>query len=781
MRICLLSFDVAGPIRNGGIGTAFSAQAEQLAADGHEVTLAFPSEGSETVPLAAWVERYAERGIRLEPLYLRGSWIFQALQAYRWLEARRFDVVHYHEWRGLGFFAATARHAGQGLQNTALVCQLHSPTGWHRRYSEGFARHEQDAEISFMERRSAELADLVYSPSAYLLDWVRQEGWRLPGEVACHPNLLPRGFDARQAPMPAARDPRAVEELVFFGRLEERKGLDLFCGAVARLARTGPLPARVTFLGKVGEMAGAGALDWLVRRTEGWSVPWQVRNDLDVQGARDYLAQPGRLAVIASRVENSPYTVLECIAAGTPFLAADVGGVAELVREADRPTCLFPRGEAALAERMAAALRDGAAAVRPAIGPAENIGLWRAMQARAAGLALRAPPRGAPPSVTVCLTTYDRPHLLAGAIASLEAQEGATFDVVVVDDCSPGPAARAFLDAIEPRLRVRGWTLLRLEANGYLGAARNAAAAAATGDWLLFMDDDNVACPDMVRRYALAAQVTGADLLTCQNSPFLGEGPGPSGAAPFPGGWAPLDDWIPLGGPAALGILKNCFGDAGMLIRRAAFEALGGFTTERTGFEDWELMLRAALDGHAILCLPEVLYHYRVSPQAMLRGMSPAEAWRSHARVARVWEGRRGQPEVEEALRLALEMRVAPRYDRGLPPDQAASNAGAAFHGAARAVRERAAAAPDARARAAATEASWLLMEQACRLQPGDAALWLEALAWPGDRRLPAEPVLGLLRDEHRGLARRASRALREGGRGSEAALLEDAIAALPE
>jgi hypothetical protein len=186
-----------------------------------------------------------------------------------------------------------------------------------------------------MEQRSAELADLVYSPSRYLLDWVRDEGWRLPEAVACHPNLLPRGF----VMTPARAEARPVEELVFFGRLEERKGLDLFCAAVSLLVRGGVRPACVTFLGKVGEMGGADALRWIAAAAHGWGVPWAVRNELDVLGARDFLAQPGRLAVIASVAENSPYTVLECIAAGTPFLAPMWGAWRSWCTRRTAPRC----------------------------------------------------------------------------------------------------------------------------------------------------------------------------------------------------------------------------------------------------------------------------------------------------------------------------------------------------------------------------------------------------------------------------------------------------------
>jgi glycosyltransferase involved in cell wall biosynthesis len=762
MRICLLSHDILGPIRNGGIGTAFTALATQLAADGHDVTLAFAADYTQTLPLAAWVDHYAARGIRLEPLYLVGSEAMQSWRAYRWLDARAFDVVHFHEWRGLGFFAAVARRCGLGLQRTALVCQLHSPTGWHRHHNGGFVRSEVEAEVSFMERRSAEWADLVYSPSAYMLDWVRKEGWELPAELACHPNLLPPDFE----PGVASRSSRQVNELVFFGRLEERKGIELFCSAVRRLLRGDFRPGRVTFLGKVGDVAGGSALDWLMHATRSWDIPWQVRNDLDVLGARDYLAQTGRLAVIASVADNSPYTVLECIAAGTPFVAADVGGIAELVAPADRAEALFERNVEALAARLAGVLVNGARTIRPAMDFDDNIARWRDMQFRAAALAPRPARPAEQPLVSVCVTTFERPALLAEALSSLEAQTYPSLEVVVVDDASTDLAACAFLDAIAPRLAARGWTLIRHAENSYLGASRNTAVAAAKGEFVIFLDDDNIPTPDMVERYVRAALKTGAHIVTCQVNTFVGEGPGP-GAAP-PGGWLPSRDWIPLGGPIAAGMLKNCFGDAGFMLRRADFLAWGGMSTDRCGFEDWEFLLRAALDGRLIVCVPDVLFHYRVSPQSMLRRMSSSDAYRSHARVARVWESEANGPALREALRLALEIRVAPRYAHGAGSDPGQWNGPEAFREAAQAARD-----------GGMGGTARVLLEQALRLRPNDASLQLELLALPQAPLFDLAPLPALMKPAHAAQGRRAASALRAAGRTIDATLLDSAIDAL--
>src|SRR5204863_6363885 len=58
-------------------------------------------------------------------------------------------------------------------------------------------------------------------------------------------------------------------------------------------------------------------------------------------------------AILSSSWENFPHTVVEALAAGTPVLATRVGGVAEVVHDAENGL-LFPPGDA---EAMAAGLR----------------------------------------------------------------------------------------------------------------------------------------------------------------------------------------------------------------------------------------------------------------------------------------------------------------------------------------------------------------------------------------------------------------------------------------
>ncbi|MEK0085644.1 glycosyltransferase [Benzoatithermus flavus] len=618
MKICIATLDIVGPIRNGGIGTAYTQLALLLAQAGHEVTIAYLlGEQGEQGSLREWQRWYAERGIVFRPVRLDARLRLQgppqrgdAYRTYIWLRElpERFDVVHFPEWRGYGYYAMLAKRLGLDFQDTTFCVGTHSPTLWHTLGNGVVVSELHQIDLHWLEAQSIALADLVVSPSRYMLDWIREQGWTLPERAMVLPNVM------LDAPIPAERPGNAmVTELVFFGRLEERKGLGLFCDAMDRLAPTLDRQVEVTFLGKPGQIHGQPGPAFAAERAEAWGLPWRVITDLDRDAALAYLARPGRLAVIPSLIENSPYTVLECLAAGIPFLAAGIGGVPELVAEPDRARTCFVPTPPALARALGAALHDGVAAAGCAFDVAANNRRWLELHeelARRPAASMASPVVVEQPLVSVCLVHRNRPRFLEQAVRSLEAQDYPHFEVVLVDDGSDRPEALACLDRLEPAFERRGWRIVR-QANRYLGAARNAAAAAARGDYLLFMDDDNIADPDELSTFVKAALASGADILTCVLRPFRGDHPGSGEHEPL---------WLPVGANLSLGLFENCFGDANALIRRACFEALGGFSEDfGVGHEDWELFARAVLRGFTLHVVPEPLFWYRVSDTGMLR------------------------------------------------------------------------------------------------------------------------------------------------------------------
>jgi glycosyltransferase involved in cell wall biosynthesis len=598
--------------------------AEALLRAGHDLTYLYTGGAyCEAERVEYWVERYAEEGLKVVLLPApdlpinNHTDICISYLTYKWLrEHDHFDVVHFHEWRGNGYYSLLAKYQGLAFEQATLCVGAHGPSLWNKQCDHELVDHVIDLEVDYMERQSVALADVLISSSRYMLEWISGRGWNLPATCIIRPNVLPASALAQLGraggvgPDPVGDGP--VEEFVFFGRLEGRAGLALYCDALDRLAASSARRFRATFLGQDGSIEGEPGLEYIRRRSRDWPFPWQAMTALDNVQAVDYLRQPGRLAILPSLLDNVPLTVHECLLAGIPFLASRVGGIPELVRAEDHAAVLFPPRAPALAGRMEAALNEPVRRALPSFDEGAKRAAWldwhRGLIGHdgPAGVTGARPDGAAQPRVSVCIAHYNRPEYLRRALQSLRSQDYPNFEVIVVDDGSTLPAAVDYLDALEPEFAARGWRILRQE-NLYPGAARNNAARNAIGDYLLFMDDDNVAKPHEISRFIQVANRTGADILTCFIELIQSDDPIHIGQIPH-------SLTLFVGASLAVAAFYNCLGDTNALVRRDSFLAMGGFT-EDYGYnhEDKELFARAIFKGFRLLVVPEALYLYRSS------------------------------------------------------------------------------------------------------------------------------------------------------------------------
>ena len=322
-------------------------------------------------------------------------------------------------------------------------------------------------------------------------------------------------------------------------------------------------------------------------------------------------------------LENSSIAVTECLHAGIPFVATATGGTPELIAPEDHARALVPPEHIALGNRIADLAGTPLRAVRPRFDFERSLEVWSrwhdqsapfgtsaARFARKTGFA-----RAETPPVTVCIVHHERPALLRMAVESVFAQDYPALDAVLVDDGSEGAEALEALDALEVEFAARSWRVIRQE-NRYLGAARNAAAAAARGEWLLFLDDDNVLFPDAVSRLVRAARFSGADCVTATSIRFTGGGDPRNDSASH---GTPIRF---LGAARAWSRFRNVVGDACALVRRDAFEALGGFTEMYgVGLEDMEFFNRMLLADLRVEPMPDPVYYYRTHPTSMMSSM----------------------------------------------------------------------------------------------------------------------------------------------------------------
>lgn len=231
------------------------------------------------------------------------------------------------------------------------------------------------------------------------------------------------------------------------------------------------------------------------------------------------------------------------------------------------------------------------------------------------------------------------PRYLEEAIASCRLQSWQRWELLLVDD---GSARRDHLEAAraaaarDPRVRLEV-----LPRRGGISAARNAALALAEGDWVLFLDHDDVLHPSALGHFA--ARVAGdprLDLLFSNEAKL-----DPTSTR--------ITEFLSKPDLDAFTLLRVNYVAHPLLVRRALLEGLRArdgrvFRGEWDGAEDHDLLLRLAL-SHApprSAHLPLFLYYWRraetstatsmaTKPDAAVRAL---EMVRSHL-VQRLGEG----------------------------------------------------------------------------------------------------------------------------------------------
>ena len=396
-RVAIVASEFSGVVPNGGVGTFYSALARALAGAGHDVTMLFtqgPRSHSPGQSFDHWVAHYAAQGVVLEGLTLGqrnpsvGHHAATSQAVYEWLRAkersgRPFDVVHFPDWQGHGCFALLAKQQGIDFQHTQMAVMTHGPLRWARRSSGQALETQDDLEVDFLEQESIRAAGILVSPSSYLLEWIAEEGWHLPKNRRVFPYIMPA--EARDVIASVARgetgasqvvggasvgrySPIPPQEVVFFGRLEVRKGAVLFCDAVDQLVLRGQLPAgtKFSFLGSTRSLIGKiHSGDYVARRMAAWGGhAGSMITNKDTEGALQFLLAGKRLAVLPSLVENSPLSIFELTGTGIPFIASSAGGIPDIVKPVHHNETLFKAGSVeALVQRISLALEAG---VRPA-------------------------------------------------------------------------------------------------------------------------------------------------------------------------------------------------------------------------------------------------------------------------------------------------------------------------------------------------------------------------------------------------------------------------------
>ena len=396
------------------------------------------------------------------------------------------------------------------------------------------------------QRACVELADVVVSPSEWLLGWMKGHGW--PVTASAHVIQNPWYSVALAEPAPRSVEPARVQRLAFFGQLREGKGIGIFVDSLRTLDAGLLEGLELLFLGRETPRWSAER----VRAALGPDVTRRVSSVRFETGlgrgeAIQELLRPGTLVVLPSLLENSPYAVVECLEHGIPFIAARVGGVAELIASDDATRVLVPPTVSDFAAALTHALSDrqGFQLARPARDPELSLEQW-------VELTESIVPKRDPTPVSASSVT-----------------------IVAIGPDSLGRACRLAQQTTAAKVEV------------VPAASRREGLEDAGSDWVLFLDEEVEPQEGMLEALLAAQSSSGADVVTA--------------GARFGDDLARIQ--LFLGDPRGLGLVENQYGVVG-LVRRASIAG-------DLPLDDWALFAHLARSGAVIVSIPEALFVHR--------------------------------------------------------------------------------------------------------------------------------------------------------------------------
>ena len=205
--------------------------------------------------------------------------------------------------------------------------------------------------------------------------------------------------------------------------------------------------------------------------------------------------------------------------------------------------------------------------------------------------------------VSVIVPVFNGERFLREALDSALAQTYEPVEVVVVDDGSTD-ATPALLAEYSDRIRA-----VRQDNLG-LSAARNTGLAASAGEFVQFLDADDLLPDDKIaRQVEYLAGHPDVGVVYCEGRYFCGNMPA---SRLLPGRW-----WLHEGDISRALADHNFILVHSALVRRACLEDVGGFGEDLASCEDWDLWLRLARHGVRFGFAPDMWVACRIHPGNM--------------------------------------------------------------------------------------------------------------------------------------------------------------------
>lgn len=534
------------------------------------------------------------------------------------------DVIESQDYLGIAYYLTQYKHLGYPfVKDVPILITLHSPAFIYLDYNRVPVYRFPDFWTCEMEKQAIRAADLLISPSLFLVREIQQY-------------MDITDVPVRVLPNPYATDLPVVQKssyipgkIIYYGKLSPQKGSFQLLEYFATLWDEGfPHPLQI--------VGGTDIVFHPEQRTMGQLLQikykdYETRGLLQFTGSispdwiKDTL-QYAHIVIVPSIVDNMPYVVLEAMSLGKVVLASIQGGQSEIIEEGrtgflfdhnDPPS--FARGLTRILSLSPDEIQEiGANASKkihtqysyPAIGPQKLDLLYgmikEPLPTRHFPFVHQEPfmitePTSPTPLLTIVVPYHNMGAYIKECLASLFNTTYPHKEIIVIDDGSTDKHSIRVLDELMSDRRL---TIIRQKNQG-LASVRNYGAAIANGTWLAFLDADD--------KVATTYYEKAINILQQKDNVF------------FVGAWTQYFGdsrqlWPTFTPQPPYALVHNPLNSSSLVYKRAAFLA-GGLNDKRVdyGLEDYDSVISMMRHGFNGVTIPEPLFFYRVRKDSMFR------------------------------------------------------------------------------------------------------------------------------------------------------------------
>lgn len=625
MKIWIITTEYP-PAFGGGIGTYVENVAKMYSENGDNVKVILRDNENErkyenkNLEVCRFVLKYDKKYSYMGEVQSMAYQYFEYINTL--LEEETPDIIEIQEYNAIGYYILQNKYINsEYLKYVPVVVHLHTPQFALYSINKSINYKLPDYWIGEMEKFCIKAADALLCPSQFLADKLKSINNNVPIKVI----NLPFNLDDENNEK-IEKDPKLF---VYFGRTEYRKGVEQLVESFERLWKQGYdcklkiIGGDVKFFPK-NEYLGVLLANKYKDRIQQGVLKFQG-NTPQKELIKDIKA--ARAVVIPSLYENFPNTCIMSMWLGKPVIVSKQGGQAEMVCEDGKNGYIFDHtvsGE--LEQKIIKVLNDSDDTLEKLGENAhKRINSLCNLQKN---LKLRKEffnsvtknvtsknkysflndvsdykkdvSNNGKGMLSIVVPYYNMGKYLDDCINSVKSSDYVSKEIIIVNDGSNDEESLAALEKYRQDTHVR---ILDIE-NGGLANARNVGADAAKGEFIAFLDPD-----DMVEKTFYTKAINILNRLDNVSYVF-------SWVKYFEGSngcWTTFDTQLPY-------LLCHNMLNANTLVRREDFIRYGKNRIEMEyGMEDYDMWISLAENNCFGVCIPEFLSLYRVRKNSMAR------------------------------------------------------------------------------------------------------------------------------------------------------------------